>query len=285
MNSGESTFTLHQFPIVVQALNEPVYLIPFGDIHRYARLCDVEQWQEFLEWAKRKKNTYFLGMGDYDDLCSFSERKALNDCNLHEETRYTLDEIYQQRVNNLVKELKFMEGKLIGLIEGNHFGAFQSGITTTQMMCDKLKCKYLGGSAVIGLNFVYGSKRASLDIYAHHGRGASRLVGGSLNSVQQMMDIVECDIYLQGHDHKKSVAMKSKLKVSRGHGQITLSKKKVLMGRTGSFLLGYVDGVPSYVARAMMSPTDLGTLKLIFTAKRHKKGGNDSFYIDIHSSL
>jgi len=71
-------------------------------------------------------------MGDYDDLCSFSERKALNEANLHEETRYTLDEIYQQRVNNLVKEIKFMEGKLIGLIEGNHFGAFQSGITTTK---------------------------------------------------------------------------------------------------------------------------------------------------------
>jgi len=141
------------------------------------------------------------------------------------------------------------------------------------------------GSAVIGLNFQYGRKSASLIIYAHHGRGASRLVGGSLNSVQQMMDIVEADIYLQGHDHKKSVAMKSKLKVARGNGSITLSKKKVLMGRTGSFLLGYVDGQPSYVARAMMAPTDLGTLKLIFTAKRDKRNRADSFYIDIHSSL
>jgi hypothetical protein len=71
---------------------------------------------------------------------------------------YFLDAVMTEFIDK-AKEIKFMENKLIGLIEGNHFGAFQSGITTTQMMCDKLKCKYLGGSAIIGLNFVYGSKR------------------------------------------------------------------------------------------------------------------------------
>jgi hypothetical protein len=284
VNKGESMFTIHQFTIPVLKLNEPIYLIPVGDVHRYAHLCDVKKWKEFLVWAKGKPRAYYLLMGDMDDLCSFSERRILMDTALHEETRYTLDEIYQQRTDSLVKEVEFMRGRIIGAIEGNHFGVFQSGITTTQMMCDKLKCKYLGCSAFIRLTFVHGSKRASIDIWAHHGKGASRLVGGSLNSVQQMIDMGEADIYLQGHDHKKGVAMKTRLRLTSGR-VLGLSHQKILMGRTGSFLRGYVPDESSYVCRGLMSPTDLGTIKIELTPKREKKHGQDIFYIDIHSSL
>ena len=285
INNGENLFTIHQYHIKVPELNKPIYLIPFGDIHRFARMCDVDRWLEFLAWAKAKPNCYFLGMGDYDDLCSFSERKVLMDQALHDETRNTLDDIYQKRVNDLTKEIGFMAPKLIGLIEGNHYGVFQSGITTTQMMCDKLKCKYLGVSAFIRLSMIYGRKRTAIDIWAHHGKGASRLVGGSLNSVQQMMDGAEADIYLQGHDHKKSAASKSKLRLGGGGGVLKLTSRKVLLARTGSFLKGYIPEQGSYIVRTLLSPCDLGTLKIELTCKRDKKNKNDDFYTDIHCSL
>lgn len=279
--ASDSIFTIHKFTIPVTELNEPIYLIPFGDMHRFAPLCDVPKWLEFLIWAKHKKNAYFIGMGDYDDLASFSERKALLHASLHESTQQTLDDIYQERVRKLVKEIWFMKDKIIGLIEGNHFGALQSGMTTTQMMCDKLKCKYLGVSSFIRLSFPYGHKHASIDIWCHHGRGASRLAGGSINAVEQMTGLGEAQIYLMGHDHRKSIAMKSRLYLADDR----LRQKKILLGRTGSFLLGYVDNQPSYVARGAMTPCDLGVIKIELTPRRNEKKGEDDYYIDIHSSL
>lgn len=279
--ASDSIFTIHKFTIPVTKLNEPIYLIPFGDIHRYAPLCDIPKWLDFLVWAKSKKNAYFLGMGDYDDLASFSERKALISANLHESTHATLDDIYSTRAKNLVKELWFMKDKIVGMIEGNHFGVLQSGMTTTQMMCDKLQCKYLGVSSFIRLSFPFQHKTTSIDIWCHHGRGASRLAGSSINAVEQMATIAEANIYLMGHDHRKSVAMKSRLHLA--HDKLRM--KKILLGRTGSFLLGYVDNQASYVAKGAICPTDLGVLKIELTPRRNKKKGEDDYYIDLHCSL
>ena len=174
---------------------------------------------------------------------------------------------------------------IIGLLEGNHHGKFSSsGITTTQYMCQKLGCKFLGVSAFVRLSFVYGKKSACVDIWAHHGKSGSRLVGGSMNAVQNMADIADADIYLMGHDHKKSIAMKTRLCLTHGKG-LNLTHKKILMGRTGSFLKGYVPDQSSYIAKALLSPTDLGVLKIELTPKREQAGDKDSFYVDLHGSL
>ena len=283
---NDSIFTVHNYHIEVDKLNEPIYLIPFGDVHRFAPLCDVEKWHEFLAWAKIKPNSYFLGMGDYDDLASTSERKALMQACLHESTQMTIDELFISRTNKLCEELSFMKGKLIGMIEGNHYGMLQSGISTTQMMCEKLKTKYLGVSSFIRLSFIHNkNRRASIDVWAHHGRGASRLFGGSLNSVEQMSSISNAQVLLMGHDHKKSVALKTSLYLTNGGKEVKLKQRKILLGRTGSFLRGYVDNAPSYIAELALPPTDLGVLKIELTPKRSCKNGDDTFYIDIHCSI
>jgi len=282
---SDSIFTIHKHQINVTNINEPIYLIPFGDMHRFAPLCDVNKWNEFLVWAKNKKNSLFLGMGDYCDFLSFNERKALTAALLHESSYQTLDDLMVSQTNRLCEEIDFMKGELIGFIEGNHHGILQSGMTTTQMMCQKLNTKYLGVSSFIRLAFTYGHKHASVDIWAHHGKGASRLVGGSLNSVEQMSEISNAQIHLMGHDHKKSVGFKTSLYLSDSKFGVKLNQKKVLLGRTGSFLKGYVDNAPSYIAKGAMSPTDLGVLKIELTPKRDQKNNNDAFYIDIHCSI
>jgi hypothetical protein len=198
-------FETHYYEIPFKKYDEPIYLIPFGDIHRTSPLCAEESWLEFLEWARGKRNAHFLGMGDYDDLASTSERTLLRNDKLHESTTSTLESLYKKHTDKLIKEISFMKGKLIGLIEGNHYAEFQTGITTTQRMCDALDCKYLGVSATSVLSFkstVSPKKRKTIAIFAHHGLGASGLIGGSMNKVQQMARQVEADIYLMGHDHK-----------------------------------------------------------------------------------
>ena len=78
-------FTTHR--VEVQAkIGEPIKLIPFGDVHRDSDMHAHTHWQEFLKYAKAQKNALFLGMGDYTDGVSTSERIVLGNAGLHDTT-------------------------------------------------------------------------------------------------------------------------------------------------------------------------------------------------------
>jgi len=262
-------FTIHKHEFFFKKYNEPILIIPFGDIHRTAPLCHVEKWKEWVEWAKTLKNVHFLGMGDYDDFSSTSERDILSNRSLHESTKYTLDSLYRKHTTDLANELSFMKGRLIGCLEGNHYSELTSGITTTQLLCDKLECKYLGVSSFIKLLMTYTAGQThALDIWAHHGLGGGRTVGASINKLENMIKAADADIYLMAHDHRKSLAMVSRLKLTDGRNGLSLENRKILMARTGGFLRGYVDGQPSYIADSAYSPVDIGTITITVTPKR-----------------
>lgn len=240
-----------------------------------------------MKWARTKKNCYFLGMGDYDDLLSYSERKSITNAHLHESTNQTLDELYLKHTLAFADEIRFMKNRIIGLIEGNHHATFINGTTTTQKLCELLNCKYLGVASFIRLVFRYSTKSTSVDIFAHHGKGGSgRMVGSDLNHIQAMGENSDAQILLMGHSHKKGITMKTRLSLSNNRmGNLYLTHKKIIMARTGSFLKGYEPEAPSYVAKACMSPTDLGVVKIELTPKRETDNNKDLFYIDIHGSI
>lgn len=276
-------FETHYVQIPVEKSGDIHYLIPFGDIHRSAPLCHVEKWKEFLSWAKTKNNARFIGMGDYDDLMSAGERSIIQKAELHDSSKETIESMYKYHTEKLADEMSFMRGKLVGLIEGNHYAVLQSGITTTQYLCQLLDCKYLGASAFIRLAFIYkgtGNSRA-IDIWCHHGKGAARLIGGSLNRVQQMAEAANADVFIQGHDHKKSAGTCSKLYLSGQGKNLKLRHKKQLFIRSGSFLKGYEPGKVSYVVDGAMNPTDLGVVKIEITPKKT----NEEYTIDLHASI
>ena len=275
-------FHTHAIDIPVKHSGDQFWIVPFGDVHKYAPLHSDDYWKRFLDEARELKNAYFLGMGDYVDLASSSERNALKDGRFHDSTIQTIEDLYMQNTRGLVADLEFMRGRIIGMIEGNHYGEFKDGTTTTQQMCRLLDCKYLGVSAFIRLSFQYANRRKSIDIWAHHGKGAARLIGGSLNTVQQMGEQAEADIYCMGHDHKKSAGTTSKLVLSRGGGSVKVVHRQQLYVRTGSFLRGYVDGKQSYVADMGLNPTDLGVVQIGVLAR---KLGDDSLDLELSAKI
>ena len=296
---SDSLFTIHRYIIPFKKHNEPIYLIPFGDVHRFAPLCHVNKWKEFLEQSKNRENIYFIGMGDYDDIASSSERDVLRSSALHETTKYSLNEYYKKRTEQFVNEIGFMKDRLIGMIEGNHHVELESGITSTQYMCELLGVKYLGVNSFIRIVFKHigndGKKKVnfktrSLDLWAHHGTGAARKAGNSINKVQEMINTAEADIFLMGHDHHKSASVMNRMCLTEGKSAFHLINKKVLLARTGTFLMGYKPGEQSYVAKAGYSPSDIGVVEIKLTPKRQHYLGNDgyrsgNFYIDIHASI
>ena len=261
-------FRTHRVEIPVTSTNRPVVLYPFGDSHFGAPLHATDAFDSWLATVKRDKGAWFLGMGDLVELTSTSERSMLGAMGLHDSTREMLDDMYGALVRNFAKKLDFMKGRVIGLLEGNHYFEHMDGTTSTQRLCQALGCPYLGVSAFVRLILNYHGCQTPVDIWAHHGRGAARLIGGSLNRVQQMGEAAQADIYLMGHDHKKSVGMTSKLVLSH---DMRLCERKQVYCRTGSFLKGYEDGKSSYVADAAYAPSDLGTVRIEIAIKRPGK--------------
>lgn len=276
-------FTVQQFPVFVKS-GKQVDVIPFGDIHRHAPLCNEERWHEFCARGVKEQHQekYYIGMGDYDDLASSSERKIFANPELHESTTQTMDDFAEEKTKKLAKEISFMKGKLIGLMEGNHFWKFQSGVTNTQRLCQIMNCAYLGVSCVIVLQLVFGDRNkrhtTSVKIFGHHGKGAARLPGGSINRVEQMREIFPgMDFYLMGHDHKRGAFPVSVLDVT-GSSNLKVVHKKQWLCRTGSFLRGYVEGAASYIVDGAMSPADLGVIRLELTPKSN----SGHYEVDTH---
>lgn len=268
-------FTLHRHVVKFKKHGESILLIPFGDVHRSSPLHHKEKWKEFLSWAKKQKNAYFIGMGDYDDLTSTSERSILNNTHIHESTKSTLEQLYIKQTEEFINDISFMRGRLIGLIEGNHYSDLAAGITTTQYMALKLGCKYLGVSSFIRLVLDIGGKTNSVDIWAHHGLGGGRRLGASISKLEDLTKMADARIYLMGHDHKRQVAMSNRLRLTSGGSSIALENQKIVMARTGSFLKGYENEKASYITDACMPPSDLGVVTITITPCRSSKNSSD----------
>jgi hypothetical protein len=272
-------FTIHSFKIPFK-VGERVTLVPFGDVHRSTKRCSEEKWKEFCYNMSSRialgENLYLLGMGDYDDFMSAGERIKIQNAELHETTEEKIDEVLDRHVNILCKELEFAKGRILGLLEGNHYGRFfKTGITTTQKMCERLDSVYLGGSSMFSLSFcIPPDKRMRVDVFAHHGLGAGTTGGSSINSVERMANVAEADIYLMAHDHKKWGFKTSRLRLTHG-GNVDLQDRQLVMARTGSFLKAYEPGTHGYVAEKCMRPSDIGHVEIYIKPMRTKIGSED----------
>lgn len=249
---------------------------PFGDIHRDSHNCDVPRWKAWLKQAKatHDDNTFYIGMGDYNDFASYTERKQMK--GLHESTCAKLDKVAAADVARLCDELSFMRGNILGLLHGNHEWEFTDGELATEKMCSILGCPFIGYAGYVRMVCnVHGGTKITTDLFVSHGKGGGRLLGSTFNSIEKAVNIFhDADIYLMGHDHKRGAVPKTVLYVSRS---MEVREKIQWFGRTGSFLRGFVEDTPSYVVQAMYAPTSLGTIDFELEHKRVQKNGGDSF--------
>jgi len=99
-----------------------------------------------------------------------------------------------------------------------------------------------------------------------------------------MVKAADADIYFMGHDHKKHIAMQSRLKLSC-NGNLRLENRKIILARTGGFLKGYENNKASYIADAAYAPVDIGTVTVKITPRRKVKDGVDTRWVDLNASL
>ena len=283
-------FTAHEFNIP-SIFGKESRIIIFGDVHRDSPNHASERWKEDLAYWKQQTDCYFLGMGDYLDSTSTTERECLGNINnnMHDTFRNDIELLQEAKVDLIAKEIGFMKDRLIGLVNGNHYFNFQSGINSDQLLAQKLNCKYLGVCSLIRVTFQFSKNgaRYPVDFFVHHGMGAARLIGGSLNRVAQMFEGVEADIVIMGHDHKRGAVPTTPrlfLRNNQASG-LEVMQRETWAIRSGSYLASLRPNEVNYNVDCCRTPSSLGHVEIRIKFIKKDKQVNGKTKTDVQKSI
>ena len=278
--------------------HQKMLLMPVGDIHAFSDGWPQQRFQDHIQWGV-DRGAYFLGMGEYLDFTSATQRTIMAD--LRESQRIHIDRMVRAEVERLAKLIAPSKGQWLGLLEGHHYHQFVDGTTSDQYLCQLLKAPFLGTSTLMSVRLENPNRpshtRPEVLVFAHHGaaRGGARKQGGKLHRLEDLLTWVEADIYLMGHDHSKVNAPMDRLyRTVSGH----LYHRTKIMARTGGFMVGWEGKRPhpltiqaaesrgSYVEQGAMGPAALGGPVFSIGYKRILRAGHPEIVVpDLHYSV
>ena len=238
--------------------NEVLTIAPIGDVQfmnndGFAK----HRFKEHLKMIEGEfENVRYLGMGDYIDYMSPSNRTAIQQARVYDSSRAALDQKGRDFVAQVYELLEGTTGKWIGLLEGHHYWQYSdTGGHTDQDLAQLLECPFLNTCSYIEIKFMRekGWSRGTLNIWAHHGTGSAKYPASKLmNNVVPFWP--EVDIYLMGHMHESDFKPIPRM-VKRGD-QIVENNARAAV--TGGWLKGYKEGKATYVEEKMLAPRALG---------------------------
>lgn len=251
----------------------PITLAPIGDIQWFGHKSAVawDALQQHIE-AAMAREAWFIGMGDYVDFLSPSNRRRLDNANLYDTASRVVNDKAEELTRQLYDQLlKPTTGRWLGLLEGHHYAQLQTGKTTDQLLCELLRTTFLGTSAYISLTLSPSpGSRALLRylIWLHHGQGGGSKAHAPLLKLENLTPYWEGDLFLVGHMSKMGAVPINRVHPvfsEKGTMPNRLSHRKIYLVGTGSWAKGYEEqsrqgNTPrgGYVETGMMNPVALG---------------------------
>lgn len=268
---------------------EEVIVMPVGDCQVGANGSATRELRQFIERGI-ETGAYFLGMGDYIDIMSPSNRRGWRSAAFYESVLQGMESAAEESLEKFLSLVKGTEGRWLGILEGHHYYEFADGSTSDTRIAKALEAPFLGTCAFVRLTFKKGMKqtRRAYTLWCHHGAGGGVLPHSPLNRLYHIMHSFEADCYLIGHQTKKPAVKVPCLYMARVAPYLIRWREKILAG-TGGFFEGYehrsrdIGGRPrgGYVERAMLSPVSIGGITLRLRPKREaRRGAGDTVTIE-----
>ena len=243
------------------------YLIPIGDVHfgdkGFKKVRD--KLTGYLDWIMERPNAYTFLMGDIFNVAG----------------RGTPTSPFESDSAEYERALYFFEpykSRIIGAIDGNHEHNMykEFGASPLSFFCRELDIPYCKYSAIV--RFKVGKRKNSGNRYFqnyfgyfHHTTGGGRTVGGKLNRVAKLRDIVEgVDFLCGGHNHQLGTAPQDVYYPSMQGG---IKRRRIWYVNCGS----YMYWEDSYAEKAMLPPAKLGSPRIRMDGREEKH--------DVHISL
>ena len=270
---------------------KPAHILFLGDIqwaglkHRSTALEALkDSIAAHLEWERRGERALFLGMGDYTDFMSPSNRARFAGANLYDNATDIVDAKAQELVDEIYDvALKPTRGKWLGLIEGHHMMTLKNGETTDMYLAERLKARFLGTSALTRLVFQnVGGQRIPATIWMHHGTGSGQTGYYPLARLEkEAADWEGVDVFAMGHTTKMCSEFTQKMIPRWKSGD--LSHRKIILVGTGGYTKKYVFGalqgrVPrgGYAEQRMLRASIIGSPTLHIRPARRGPNGNNT---------
>ena len=211
------------------AIDRQIEVLPLSDLHFGSQEFNLQLWKDTLAYIEEKPNRYVILNGDLIDNA----------------TRNSVSDIYSampvsptEQILQVAKELKPIKDRIISVVSGNHEARSwkESGVDLTLWLCSEL-CIQDRYDPNMCIDFITiknlkrrtkeGSKLRQFDsnylitLNHRHGNAGGKKVGQKANSLQDMMNVIDCDIYVLGHSHQPFAFKQDFYRVDRGHKQVS----------------------------------------------------------------
>jgi len=184
-----------------------VEILPLADLHLGDAHCDLDAIKENIKYIAEHDNVYTVLNGDL----------------INNATKTSVSDVYSemltpsQQLHQVAEMLKPIKDKILCMTNGNHENRAwkQDGIDLSEILAIELgiREKYAQESALLFIKV--GENVARLkdarghqhlySLYVKHGVGGGRKVGGKVNNLEAMSDVVDADIYIMSHVHLPAV--------------------------------------------------------------------------------
>ena len=257
---------------------QPMDIWFIGDIQWSGRTnaTAVERLRETivdgLAAEKRGVQVRFIGMGDYIDFASPSNRARLRAANLYDTASDVIDDKALDLTQEIYKlALEPTKGKWLGLVEGHHLHELKDGMTTDMCLCEKLDAQFFGTTGLINIQFQragQGHQQIGYTIWAHHGAGNGQTGYYPLNRLEKVSaNWEQVDCFAMGHTTKSAHEFTQKIYPRwMIRGGPDLADRKVILIGAGGYSKHYVEGamqgrIPrgGYAEQRMLSASIIGS--------------------------
>jgi hypothetical protein len=265
----------HRVPQGVQEL----VVAPLGDIQwaglRRKNMIALKQLKDHIARCI-ERGAWFIGMGDYIDFASPSNRQRLKAAALYETAEMVVEDAGIALVEELVAEvLAPTKGRWLGMLSGHHFAVFQDGSNSDHYLCRLLKAPFLGTAAIVQLAFQTHDGTRGYDIWAHHGAGGGSKAHAPILKLENLLPYWDADLFLIGHMTKVAGAPVKRIHARfGGKGPASLQERTIHLVGTGGWLKGYAEGAEigghpqgGYVEQKMLNPVALGAPVVVIKPK------------------
>ena len=200
---------------------EEIELHPLSDWHIGDAHHDAFHTEAILKHIKETPNAYCILGGDMMDTAIAN---SVGDT-------YGAKMQPMEQLKLCVKLFDPIKDKILCIVPGNHENRVYKydGIDMTAMMASQrgLAGRYSTTAALLFIRFGRRSRSENqhnrkivYTVYTSHGSGGGKRVGGKINRLEDMANIVDADIYIMGHVHQPAIIRNSFYRVSAANSSV-----------------------------------------------------------------
>lgn len=250
--------------ITVKVTGDSLNIYPVCDVQVGAHGVDKDAFQEYIATAAADPVGHIIGVGDYTDGVSPSNRKLLMASfvkgELYDVARDMLDGAAEEQAMVFQAIVQPTVGKWDAVLGGHHYWEYQprnNQIANTDMDIAKfVGAPYVEAASLAVVSYVF-DKKSVLRVLVTHGLGGTSTFAGPLNQLEKLMRAFDAQVYIVGHHHKLVAARAVKLEEDAKAPTKLRATDSVLVG-AGSWLRGYMADEVTYAEAGLMVPLATG---------------------------